>query len=68
MGGDSKQKSMKKQEILTILVSNEKGNVFKQDVFRNLDPPIRTPEDISLHSLKEQELYFKLIANEEESN
>ena len=45
-----------------------KQNVFKQDVFRNLDPPIRTPEDISLHSLKEQELNFKLIANEEESN
>tara|TARA_Y100001937_G_scaffold53658_1_gene74099 strand:+ start:95271 stop:95528 length:258 start_codon:yes stop_codon:yes gene_type:complete len=53
---------------MTILVSNENGDVFKQDVFRNLDPPTRTPEDISLHSLKEQELNFKLIANEEESN
>tara|TARA_B100000212_G_C27219678_1_gene466690 strand:+ start:230 stop:472 length:243 start_codon:yes stop_codon:yes gene_type:complete len=53
---------------LVIRVSNENGDVFKQDVWKNLDPSKVTPENLDLHALGEYELNFKLIKDEEESN
>ena len=53
---------------MVILVSNENGDVFKQDVWKNLDPSKVTPENLDLHALGEYELNFKLIKDEEESN
>tara|TARA_R110001583_G_scaffold103163_14_gene250308 strand:- start:438 stop:680 length:243 start_codon:yes stop_codon:yes gene_type:complete len=53
---------------MVILVSNENGDVFKQDIFENLSPDRQTPKDISLHSLGIHKQNFKLVKNEEESN
>ena len=53
---------------LVILVSNENGEVFKQDIWKNLTPSKSTPENLELHSLEAHELNFKLVQNEKESN
>tara|TARA_R100001510_G_C7507012_1_gene108258 strand:- start:264 stop:506 length:243 start_codon:yes stop_codon:yes gene_type:complete len=53
---------------MVILVSNENGDVFKQDIFENLSPDRQTPEDISLHSLETHKQNFKLVKHEEQSN
>jgi len=53
---------------LSVSVSNESGESFKQDVWENLSPKEKTPDNIRLHSLEEHKQNFKLIPNEEESN
>ena len=53
---------------MVILVSNENGDVFKQDIFENLSPDRQTPENISLHSLERHKQNFKLVKHEEQSN
>ena len=53
---------------MVILVSNENGDVFKQDIFENLSTDRQTPENISLHSLERHKQNFKLVKHEEQSN